>query len=705
MISPNPFGLWVAVIILSLVASVVQAVEVRFPPGRLAITHDGNQHDPDDIGALPMNAALLWAAGLTGRLVHLDHSNHLGDNNATMEQKMKDSAAGSISRFGIAPARVFDCQVQLAQMIANFKVEGDKSTAADPLWFVCSGPMETAWRCLNAVDPTKRQHIRCVSHSTWNETHADTTGMTHTWASMKSNFPSVIYYDLVDQNSSDGENDWSTSRDRWYWLRDSVFEPYRWVFSRDQFTTKFDPSDSGMVYWLISGGPNGGDQYAGWPEAKALLEGKLATQPTAGVIAINAGGGSWTAPDGTAYAADHGFTGGSTYAIAATAIANTEADEVFRSERYGAFSYSIPVTSGNYTLRLQFAETYFTANGKRVFDVLVEGQERVSNLDIHALVGARAAYEVALPVTVTDGALSIAVHADIENPKISAIIIVPAAINAAPNVTITSPANGAAFTAPASITVAATATDSDGSVTRVEFFRNGTPVGADTDGSDGWSATMSNVAAGTYALTARATDNSGAITTSGAVSVTVSTSTTTTTPTVVSLTLIDATNDTAIAGFDPIPSGATIDLSTLPSRALNLRANVTGTVQSVTFVGPSMSRTENESPYAAFGDMTGSYNDWTPANGAYSYRATAYTLDGANGAAGPTLTVSFTVTSSSIAAAMEINRASDDIEPARNADGPAVKADQSTGGGCGLGSGLAAMLMAYGSAMLWRRRR
>jgi hypothetical protein len=43
------------------------------------------------------------------------------------------------------------------------------------------------------------------------------------------------------------------------------------VYTRNQFKTKFDPSDAGMTYWLMSGGPNGGDEKSGWPEAKALL--------------------------------------------------------------------------------------------------------------------------------------------------------------------------------------------------------------------------------------------------------------------------------------------------------------------------------------------------------------------------------------------------------------------------------------------------
>ncbi len=92
-------------------------------------------------------------------------------------------------------------------------------------------------------------------------------------------------------------------------------------------------------------------------------------------------------------------------------------------------------------------------------------------------------------------------------------------VNAPPSASITSPANGAAFTAPASITIAATASDADGSVTKVEFFQGATKLGEDTTSPYGF--TWTGVAAGAYTLTATATDNGGEQTTSAAVSVTV----------------------------------------------------------------------------------------------------------------------------------------------------------------------------------------
>lgn len=91
-----------------------------------------------------------------------------------------------------------------------------------------------------------------------------------------------------------------------------------------------------------------------------------------------------------------------------------------------------------------------------------------------------------------------------------------------PTVTLTSPANGATYTAPATVNLAANAADADGTVTRVDFYANSALVG--TAAASPYTATWSNVAAGTYSIAAVATDNAGLQTTSSAVSITVGSS-------------------------------------------------------------------------------------------------------------------------------------------------------------------------------------
>jgi hypothetical protein len=97
--------------------------------------------------------------------------------------------------------------------------------------------------------------------------------------------------------------------------------------------------------------------------------------------------------------------------------------------------------------------------------------------------------------------------------------------SAAPNVALTQPANGATFAAPAAIGLTATASDTDGGVTKVEFFNSATKLGEDTTAPYAYSWT--GVGAGTYSLTARATDDSGQVVSSAPATVTVTASTNT----------------------------------------------------------------------------------------------------------------------------------------------------------------------------------
>ena len=93
------------------------------------------------------------------------------------------------------------------------------------------------------------------------------------------------------------------------------------------------------------------------------------------------------------------------------------------------------------------------------------------------------------------------------------------ATNRAPTVSLSAPLDGTHYTAPATITLTADAADTDGTVSSVELL-NGTTVLARFTAAP-YTFTWSNVPAGNYAFTARATDNAGAATTSPAVNVTV----------------------------------------------------------------------------------------------------------------------------------------------------------------------------------------
>jgi len=214
--------------------------------------------------------------------------------------------------------------------------------------------------------------------------------------------------------------------------------------------------------------------------------------------------------------------------------------------------------------------------------------------------------------------------------------------NQAPSVSLTAPANGATYTAPASITLSANASDSDGSVTKVEFFANGTLLGSDS--SSPYSYTWTNVVAGSYTITAKAFDDDGATKISTSVSATVNTAPPPPpTISVTSLTLVNADTD---ADIQTLNNGTALNLSLLPARRLAIRANTNpATVGSVriTYDGGS-STTQNGAPYSYPTDNGGDYAAWTPTVGSHNFVATPFSLGDGGGTAGANFTVNFTVT-------------------------------------------------------------
>jgi dipeptidyl aminopeptidase/acylaminoacyl peptidase len=91
--------------------------------------------------------------------------------------------------------------------------------------------------------------------------------------------------------------------------------------------------------------------------------------------------------------------------------------------------------------------------------------------------------------------------------------------NTLPTVALTAPVDGTKLAAPATISLTATASDTGGSIASVAFYAGTTLIATDTAAP--YSASWASVGAGTYSLTAVATDNFGAKTTSASVRVTV----------------------------------------------------------------------------------------------------------------------------------------------------------------------------------------
>jgi hypothetical protein len=94
------------------------------------------------------------------------------------------------------------------------------------------------------------------------------------------------------------------------------------------------------------------------------------------------------------------------------------------------------------------------------------------------------------------------------NVTLQSAALTSADANNPPYVALSSPGENATFSAGGNIALAASATDFDGTIAKVEFFQGTTKLGEDT-GSP-YSTTWNDVPAGFYVLTARALDNGGA---------------------------------------------------------------------------------------------------------------------------------------------------------------------------------------------------
>lgn len=103
------------------------------------------------------------------------------------------------------------------------------------------------------------------------------------------------------------------------------------------------------------------------------------------------------------------------------------------------------------------------------------------------------------------------------NEAISSPIFISGSSNQPPSVSIISPVNNATYSVGDQIVISANASDADGSIQKVDFYQGTTIVGSDNTSpySYIWAANQ----AGTYSLTAVATDNLGATATSPVVSV------------------------------------------------------------------------------------------------------------------------------------------------------------------------------------------
>ena len=75
--------------------------------------------------------------------------------------------------------------------------------------------------------------------------------------------------------------------------------------------------------------------------------------------------------------------------VSTTGVTNPAPEAVYQTQRFGNFTYALPqlIAGYSYTVRLHFAEGYWRAAGKRVFNVSINGAPVLTNFDIYAAAG------------------------------------------------------------------------------------------------------------------------------------------------------------------------------------------------------------------------------------------------------------------------------------------------------------------------------
>ncbi len=110
-------------------------------------------------------------------------------------------------------------------------------------------------------------------------------------------------------------------------------------------------------------------------------------------IRILAGIASYRDSAGRLWTGDRYSLGGQIVTRTET-IAGTQDTEMYQTERYGNFSYAIPVADGRYAVTLHFTETWFGPNkragggaGSRAFDVYCNGRALLKDFDVFKAAG------------------------------------------------------------------------------------------------------------------------------------------------------------------------------------------------------------------------------------------------------------------------------------------------------------------------------
>lgn len=267
--------------------------QVNFSGGDIVLLHDGNA-DPDDILAMPMALAMIEAAGFKDNVVHVEYAINLCKDNGKVDD-MAESASLASERLGYDSSIFYNSIAQREQALNHLVSIINRSTNSNPVWIAAAGPMEVLWRALDNANSNKLSNVIIMSHSTGNENNLpfcnpDKTDFSHTknWDNIKADFKqfgiTIVEnskdnptpegdFGLLDQNGKGTVcSGFNGDLENWDWIINTNNPKYSWIHERNQKPNEYDASDSGITFYMLTGGPfNEGCQSCGSVHVEALF--------------------------------------------------------------------------------------------------------------------------------------------------------------------------------------------------------------------------------------------------------------------------------------------------------------------------------------------------------------------------------------------------------------------------------------------------
>ena len=260
-------------ILVSGFSSKTSAQDIPYTGQRIVVVADGNEHGKGDWAATPLTLAVLAAKEIQDQVMVYAFSSHTWGSNKThsgADAQMRESAFLGSKQFGFKKTKFIEAVNAPNYAIIEITVQVNKSSAKNPLIILAAGPMDIIGTALGEADSTKLKHVRIISHSIWDQQHADSPeeGEEHkgwTWEKLQESYAGkgLNFIALPEL----GEGSFKAPLSAYGWLNDSPekepkpFEKgsWQWLYSRIEAAKsgeEVNPSDVRLLLYLLTGKSN-----------------------------------------------------------------------------------------------------------------------------------------------------------------------------------------------------------------------------------------------------------------------------------------------------------------------------------------------------------------------------------------------------------------------------------------------------------------